>query len=404
MSRLSEERIMNVSSRRRGLIGIAAVLTTLLAAVPFSLDNFDWVPVLVLGLWLMTTAVVGGLIVAAKPGNLVGSLMMWSALAVSLSGLLLPSYAQYSFEQGRGLPVAEFAAWATLWTTIPSFILLIHVLLRFPTGRLPSSRWRWASRAAVACAVLTSLGYALRKGPIDGVPQVSNPLGTVAPEWVSAFGIAVGNTLLPVVALLSVASLFVRYRRAAVQERQQMKWFIFAVSLFPVIFLISQLVQILDDSEEEYLGFLVIAAGLLFIPVSMGIGILKHRLYDVDVVLNRALVYGVLTSILGVAYLGIVVFLQRLVDPLTRESDLAIAASTLVVAGLFRPLRVRVQAFIDRRFYRSKYDAVETLDRFTTRLRDEIELGALSEDLIAVVGDAMQPTHASLWLRAEVTR
>lgn len=400
MSRLSGERPMKVASRRRALAGIAAVLATLLAAVPFSLENFDWVPVLVLGLWLMTTAVVGGLIVAAKPGNVVGSLMMWGAFGVALSGLLLPSYAEYAFDQGQGLPLAEAVAWMTLWTTIPSFILFIHVLLRFPTGRLPSSRWRWASRAAVACALLTSLGYALRKGPIDVVPHVSNPLGTIAPAWISEFGIAVGNTLLPVVAFLAVASLFVRYRRAAIQERQQMKWFIFAVSLFPVIFLISQFVQVLDDSEEEYLGFLVIAAGLLFVPVSMGIGILKHRLYDVDVVLNRALVYGALTGILGLAYLVIVVLLQQLLEPL-RESDLAIAASTLAVAGLFRPLRVRVQAFIDRRFYRRKYDAVETLDRFTTHLRDEIELGALSEDLITVVGETMQPTHASLWLRTE---
>jgi len=403
MSRLSGEGTMNVASRRRGLTGIAVVLATLLAAVPFSLENFDWVPVLVLGLWLMTTAIVGGLIVAAKPGNLVGSLMVWSALGVALSGLLLPSYAEHAFEQGRGLPLAEAVAWMTLWTTIPSFILFIHLLLRFPTGRLPSPRWRWASRAALACALLTSLGYALRKGPIDVVPEVPNPLGAIAPAWISAFGITVGNTLLPVVAFLAVASLFVRYRRAAIQERQQMKWFIFAVSLFPVIFLISQFVQVLDDSEEEYLGFLVIAAGLLFVPVSMGIGILKHRLYDVDVVLNRALVYGALTGILGLAYLGIVVLLQRLLDPLTRESDLAIAASTLAVAALFRPLRIRVQVFIDRRFYRRKYDAVETLDRFTTHLRDEIELDALSEDLIAVVGETMQPTHASLWLRSEAT-
>jgi len=183
-----------------------------------------------------------------------------------------------------------------------------------------------------------------------------------------------------------------------------MKWFIFAVSLFPVIFLISQFVQALDDSEEEYLGFLVIAAGLLFVPVSMGIGILKHRLYDVDVVLNRALVYGALTGILGVAYLGIVVLLQRLLDPLTRESDLAIAGSTLAVAALFRPLRVRVQTFIDRRFYRRKYDAAGTLGRFSSRLRDEIELDALSEDLISVVGETVQPSHASLWLRSEGVR
>lgn len=398
MSRLFAERTVDVAARRRGLAGTVAVLMTLVSSVPLSLENFEWVPVFVLGTWLLTTAVVGGLIIAAKPGNHVGSLMMWAAFAVALTGLLLPSYAGYSFEQGKELPLAEAVAWMTLWTTIPSFTLFIHLLLRFPSGNLPSPRWCWASRAAIASAALTSLGYALRKGPIDRVPEVSNPLGTIAPTWISDLGIAVGDTLLPLAALLAVASLFARYRRAAVQERQQMKWFVFAVGLFPVIFMFSQLVQGMDDSEEEYVGFLVIAAGLLFVPVSMGIGILKHRLYDVDVVLNRALVYGALTGILGLAYLGIVVLLQPLLDPITRQSDLAIAASTLAVAALFRPLRARVQTFIDRRFYRRKYDARQTLQTFSSGLREQVELEFLRLQLVGVVNETMQPAHASVWL------
>lgn len=393
---------MSLSAGRRAVAGVIAVLLTLLIAVPFSLENYNWVPILLLGLWLTTTAIVGGLVMAARPGHPVGSLMLGAALAIAVTGLLVPAYAVYAFEQRDGnMPLAETAAWLTLWMTIPAFTLFIHLLLRFPSGELPSPRWRWASRLAIWCAASTAIGYALREGPIDGVPQLANPLGSVAPAWVSRAGIAVGDTLLPLAGLLAVISLFIRFRRAGRQERQQMKWFIFAVSMFPVLFFFSQLVQALDDSEEEYLGFFVIVAGLLFVPVSMGIGILKHRLYDIDLVVNRALVYTALTGILAATYLGVVVLLQGLLQPITRESDLAVAGSTIAVAALFRPLRGSVQTFIDRRFYRRKYDAAETLTRFSTRLRDEIELDALSKDLIGVVSETVQPVHASLWLRTE---
>lgn len=380
--------------------GVLAVLIVLIACVPFSLEDFDWVPVIALGAWLMTTAVVGALVLSARPGNPVGPLMLGAAFAVTVTALFFPSYATYAFESGHPeLPLRGLVAWLTLWTTIPSFSLFIHLLLRFPTGALPSPWWRWASRLTTAAVVCTAFGYALRSGPIDAVRTLSNPLGAVAPAWVSRIGIVVGDILLPLTGLLAVASLFVRYKRAQVAERQQMKWFIFAVSLFPVLFLVSQLVQFADDSEEEYLGFLLIVAALLFVPVSMGIGILKHRLYDIDVVLNRALVYAVLTGILGVTYLGIVVLLQGVLGPITKESDLAVAGSTIAVAALFRPLRARVQGFIDQRFYRRRYDAAATLSRFSARLRDEIELRALSSELIDVVGETMQPAHASLWLR-----
>lgn len=375
------------------------MFVTLLLCVPFSLTDFDWVPVILLGMWVMTTAVVGGLVVSGRPGHPVGSLMMWAALGIAVTALLLPAYATYGFERDPRLPGVEIAAWLTLWTTIPVFTLFIHLLLRFPSGDLPSPWWRWVSRAAVLSAGLTSVGYALREGPIDAIRELDNPAGTFAPYWVSDVGIGVGDTLLPVVGFLSVASLFVRYRKAAIQERQQMKWFIFAVSLFPVMFLVSQLVQFADDSEEEYLGFFVIVAALLFVPVSMGIGILKHRLYDVDLVVNRALVYAVLTGVLGLTYLGIVVVLQGVLGPLTRDSDLAVAASTLAVAALFRPLRARVQAFIDRRFYRRKYDAAATLEHFSAHLRDELDLSTLSSELVSVVNRTMHPAHTSLWLR-----
>ncbi|HJR44051.1 MAG TPA: hypothetical protein VJ927_00440 [Actinomycetota bacterium] len=405
MSGPGMERRSALSPGRRALVGVVAVFVTLVAAGLLALENFEWVPVVVLGLWLMTTAIVGALIVAGRPGNSVGPLMMWAALGIAVAAILFDAYASYAFDRGHpDLPGARFVAWLTLWSTIPVFALFIHLLLRFPTGRLPSPRWRWVSRLTIVSAAAAALGYSLREGPIDTVRTVSNPLGSLAPEWLYEVGIGMGDTLLPLSGLLALGSLFLRYRKAHSVERQQMKWFIFAVGLFPLMFLASQVVQAFDNSDEEYLGFLVIALALLFVPVSMGIGILKHRLYDIDVVLNRALVYAGLSGVLGATYLGGVVLLQRLLDPVTQDSDLAIAGSTLAVAGLFRPARGRLQSFIDRRFYRRKYDAAETLGEFSGRLRDEVDLDSLSAELVAVVGRTMQPAHASLWIRPEMTR
>lgn len=393
-----------MTAQHLGWPGVIAVMVIIAACVPLSLDNFDWVPVLLLGLWLFTTTVVGALIVSARPGHPVGLLMMAAGIAVAFTSLFVYSYATYSFYSGRDLPLERLAAWATLWTTIPSFTLFIHLLLRFPSGDLPSPWWRWVSRLVVACAVFTSVGYAFRRGPIDSIPELDNPAGPVFPPLLSDIGIAVGDTLLPLVATLAVVSLIFRYRKARPRERQQMKWFILSVSLFPVLFLVSQLVQFADDSEEEYLGFFLIVVALLAVPVSMGVGILKHRLYDVDVVLNRALVYGALTGILAAAYLGLVVLLQQLVGSFTRGSDLVVAGSTLAVAALFRPLRGRVQAFIDRRFYRRKYDAAATLGEFSSHLRDQVDLASLNHELVGVVARTMQPAHASLWLRDGASR
>lgn len=391
-----------IRSYPTALGAVTILLAMLVTAGLLARTDYEWVPVVLLGTWLMTTGLVGTLVIRGRPGNPVGPLMVWASLGVA-AWLLFDSYAALAFERGRsGLPLAEAVAWLTLWTSIPAFALFIHLLLRFPSGDLPSPVWRWGSRLTTASIAFTVVGYGLREGPIDTVPTVDNPLGDVAPAWLSAVGVTVGDTLMPLAGILAVFSLFVRFRNASTVERQQMKWFIFAVALFPVLFLVSQLVQIVDDSEEEYLGFLLIVAGLLFVPVSMGVGILKHRLYDVDLVVNRALVYAALTGILAATYLGVVVLLQRLLQPVTKESDLAVAGSTIAVAALFRPLRGRVQAFIDRRFYRRRYDAAETLRNFSNRLRDEIELDALSQDLVRVVGQTMQPAHASLWLRDEV--
>lgn len=383
---------------------LIVLLLVLVATLVLSLGSSEWVPVLVVGIWLTTTATVGALIAANRPGNAVGTLMVAGPVVIAL-GLFSEAYASYIYELGHpDLPLGPAAAWLTLWLTIPGFALFIHLLLRFPTGHLPSPRWIWASRLTSASLTATVIGFALRPGSVDNVPGVANPLGSVAPSWISQAGLAVGDTLLPIAGLAAVVSLFLRFRKAGTTERQQMKWFVLSVAVFPVLFALSQVSWIDDDGGEDYLGFFLVMTALLFVPVSMGIAILKHRLYDIDVVVNRALVYVALTAVLATAYLGVVVLLQGLLKPITPESDFAVAGSTLVVAALFRPIKERVQGFIDRRFYRRKYDAAETLGAFAGRLRDQVDLEALRNELIGAVSTTMQPAHASLWLREWVSR
>lgn len=394
-------RVPNRSSSWLPFAGVGALALTLLATGFFA--RHDWVPVVVVGIWLVTSAVVGALIAVNRPANPVGLLMISAPLVIAL-GLFSEAYASYIYELGHSdLPGGQIAVWLTLWLTVPGFALFIHLLLRFPTGRVPSPGWRWVSRLATLALIINALGFAFRPGPVDNVRVVDNPLGTLLPRWVSEFGISVGDSLLPLSGFLAIASLFLRFRRADRTERQQMKWFVLAVSVFPVLFLVSQFASALDESEDEYFAFILVMSALLFVPVSMGIGILRHKLYDIDVVVNRALVYAGLTAILASAYLAIVVLLQSVLRPLTPESDLAVAASTLAVAALFRPVRRRVQTFIDQRFFRRKYDTAETLGAFSARLRDQVDLESLSSELVGVVGSTMQPAHASIWLRPTET-
>jgi hypothetical protein len=197
----------------------------------------------------------------------------------------------------------------------------------------------------------------------------------------------------------SAASLVVRFRRSGSVERQQIKWLAFAAVAVPVWFLTNAPIEAASRTLFDVMEALIFVA---LIPVAAGVAILRYRLYDIDVIINRTLVYGSLTATLVAAYFGGIVVLQRLFVVLTGErSTLAVVASTLLIAALFNPLRSRVQRFVDRRFYRRKYDAAKTLDAFNARLREEIDLEALSDDLVGVARGTVQPAHVSLWLRPE---
>ena len=287
------------------------------------------------------------------------------------------------------------------------------LILLYPDGHLPSPRWRplaWLS--AVTIFVLFLVGDLspgeLQAGP---VPTLPNPLGLESARPVFDVLLAV---LLPLIALCIVGcavALVQRFRRSDGIERLQLKWLTTAGALVAVLFVLSIALSLLSQAtstgpQPDWLTALdsIVALSFLLLPVAIGISILRHGLYEIDVVINRALVYGSLSATLAGVYLGLVLLLQLVLRPLTDQSDLAVAGSTLAVAALFRPARARIQSLVDRRFYRSRYDAARTLEAFAGQLRHELDLEAVGTDLRTAVRDTVQPEHVSLWLRPEVRR
>jgi hypothetical protein len=262
----------------------------------------------------------------------------------------------------------------------------------FPTGRPLSRRWRALAWATVPVGAVLFFGTAFVPGPLDEYPAVVNPYGIESPA-VKVIGDAAFLALIPI-ALAAIASVVIRFRRAQGVERQQLKWVAAAAALLPVVFTGAGLA-----SDAGELGYAMLLGGLLIVAVAVGIAMLRYRLYDLDLVINRTLVYGALTATLAGAYAGGVLLLQFVLQPVTQDSKLAVAGSTLAVAALFRPARARIQTWVDRRFYRSRYDATRTLTAFSTGLRDEVDLEALAGRLRSVVGATMHPAHVSLWLR-----
>jgi hypothetical protein len=241
---------------------------------------------------------------------------------------------------------------------------------------------------------------ALSPGPISvGLGPVRNPLGVESlPSFIKGVERVV-NTLL----FAAVISLFIRLRRARELERQQIKWFVYATALTICGGILTYPVsEAIGSQWLKWIGFVPFIVGVMAIPISMGIAILRYRLYEIDTLINRTLVYGALTAILAGVYFGGIVLLQGVFVALTGErSTLAVVASTLAIAALFNPLRRRVQGFVDRRFYRRKYDARKTLETFSAKLRDETDLDALDAELVGVVRETMQPAHVSFWLRPD---
>ena len=268
------------------------------------------------------------------------------------------------------------------------------LFLLFPAGRLPSRRWRplvWLIGAVTLAYVLAT---ALNPGPLYYLPGVDNPLGVEGADAVLGAIVDGAGTVAIVTILAAVASLVARFRRSRGQERQQLKWLVYAAAL---LFLSAPVQPLLSELEVAGVAIsdMVFGALIALIPIAVGIAILRHRLYDIDLVIRRTLVYATLTATLGAAYLGSVLLIGLAVG----RSGFAVAVSTLAVAALFRPALSRIQAVVDRRFYRRRYDAGRTLEAFGGRLRDELDLETLTADLRGVVRETVQPAHVSLWLR-----
>jgi hypothetical protein len=351
---------------------------------------------------MTASAVVGGLVASRRPGNPVGWFFLGGAFSLA-SGDVASGYAAYGLTTAPGaLPGARVMAWPMSWVWVPGVVLLLCLVpLYFPDGRLVSRRWRWFVGLAVFFCVAVAVYSALRPGEIQE-EGLANPLGIEALR--PFLGLLDTLVFAPYFLLLfgSAASLVVRFRRSGSVERQQIKWLALAALAIPVWFLTNAPLEAAAPNAFLVVDALVVSA---LIPLAAGIAILRYRLYDVDVVINRALVYGVLTVTLALVYFGGIAVLQGLFRALGGgESQLAVVASTLVIAALFVPLRRRIQALIDRRFYRRKYDAARALETLSARLRDETDLDRLGGDLVAVVRDTVQPEHVSLWLRAPEER
>ena len=349
---------------------------------------------------------VGTVVVLRQPANRIGWVCLGIGLFLSLGNGAGP-YGSYGRLTGSApLPGADFFTWLNDWTWLPAIGSVgTFLLLLFPNGRLLSPRWRVVAWASAAVIVIATLSEAFHPGTLPSAPGVDNPYSIDAAAHVPGRLPGGANVLLAPCFFAAAASLVLRFRRARGRERLQVKWCASAAALMALLFAVAvtaNLVAGLLDAGRP-LGLRVVedavSTSVLGLPLAIGIAVLRHDLYEIDVVINRTLVYGALTASLAAVYLGLVLLFHLVLSPLTRESDLAVAVSTLAVAALARPARRRIQVLVDRRFYRRKYDAVRTLERFGARVRDEVELDSLSAELRAVVADTMQPAHVSLWLR-----
>ena len=367
---------------------------------------------LVLDFWylllFMSFATVGALVASRRPGNAIGWIFCYLGVSFPLVGAG-EEYALYALVTEPGsLPGGEGLVWLAAVLSGPIvFAVFALVLLLFPEGRLLSRRWRlviWLDLIAAVCL----LAWAFEPGPLEnlGLVRLANPFGVERLAALLGTLGMVGLLMTLAVAVAGGISLVVRFRRARGVERQQLKWFAFSGVVFCVVFAIGPVLWYLPSSPgTEWIWTVLFLLGASTIPVAVGIAIMRYRLYEIDLLINRTLVYGALTVSLAAVYFASVATTQAVFRAFTgqeQQPQLAIVFSTLAIAALFNPLRGRIQSFIDRRFFRSKYDATKTLEAFSDKLRDETDLDAVSDEMVGVVRETMQPTHVSLWLRPDM--
>jgi hypothetical protein len=351
-------------------------------------------------------ATVGAVIMTRHRGHVIGWLFLGLSVLIAL-GSFCSDYAIRGYLTG-GLPADELMAWLNSWLAGLLLLPFGLLLLLFPTGRLPSPRWR-----PVAWVLVVSAAYQVAKFMFDPVLilqvgrseqiEIANPVLGV--DFFRTFILPYSVAVLGSWAALVAAALapLVRYRRAGQVERQQLKWLVFVLTLALVGGLVAAALNSVAPAVANSVGLLVLAEVALGVPIAVGAAILRYRLYDIDRLINRTVVYGLLTVLLGVIYAGIVLTLGQLFGGLGDDPpSWVVASATLAVAALFQPARRRIQQGVDRRFNRRKYNTAQTIEAFSARLRDEVDLDTLSAEVLAVVDQTMQPTTASLWLRQQV--
>ena len=390
------------------LAGLSVILYA--ASVPLYVGLSGTLTVSLGGTLFLVFPVVGALVASRRPRNPLGWILLADGLLWNLS-TLLDYYSDFGVARPGSVPFVVWAATINNWLWVPAVGLLgTYAFLLFPDGRLPSRRWRSLAWLSGIMILLVSIQVGTTPGDFEGLEGIRNPLGNLALAWMKFSPyFVVPPFLLCMVA--SILSLVLRFRRSMGEERQQIKWIVFAASLIGLLYVLAMVGSFVYPQETWFapgsplwLLSLEYAALLSFplVPIAIGFAMLRYRLYDIDVVINRALVYGSLTVTLALVYLGGVASIQTLFRILTgqeQQPQLAVVISTLAIAALFNPLRKSIQAFIDRRFYRTKYDAAKTLAAFSARLRDEMDLESLEADLVSVVRETVSPYHISLWLK-----
>ena len=388
------------SARRQSLVWLVWVLCGLVIALVVSALLLQALgprpvgaPVLVQDALLIAVTIpfviVGALISVHRPGNRIGALLLACALSLSVFSFL-ENYFGYAAQHPGVLPDLRAVAWIANGALAPGFGALALIVLLYPTGRLPSRRWRPVAWALAAWTLVATVLLTVQPTLVmaEKVPNPVGLRGAAATVVKQALDVAI----LPFLFLLpaAVASLIVRFRRARGLERQQLKWLLYAVALSAAVTILATLgvLGAWGGAIDNLVAF--------GIPIAIGIALLRYRLYDIDRLINRTLVYGSLTAILGLGYAVVVIVAGQL---LGQDTTLAVAGATLAMAAAFQPLRRRIQAVVDRRFNRRRYDATRTIEAFTTHLRDEIDLDTLSGELVVVVDQTMEPTQVSLWLR-----
>jgi hypothetical protein len=367
---------------------------------------FDYFgPFIVIPIVLLPMGLLGALLIWRVPRNPVGWLVGLSGVACE-GGFAASAYGWHALVRVPGvLPGGELAiAVSNAWFG-PTIGCMVLTLLFFPTGHGLGGRWRWVERAMIVLVVLITVGTVFKDALIDVSPpltvgvtsvRIANPLAIDGPlaGLVALFASLSEASTIPVI-LIGPLSLIVRYRRSSAIERHQIKWIAYSGSLAMSLIVLSNVLG--GDLANWLWGAGALSLGL--VPIAVALAIFRYRLYDIDVLIRRTLIYAAVSGVLAAAYIGGLALFQALLAPFTSGNGIAVAVSTLSVIALFQPVRRRIQSAVDRRFYRAKYSAEHTLDAFSSRLRDQVDLREVERDLVAIAHETMQPTHASLWLR-----